>query len=116
MTDEAVPPCGEACVFLMNLLYPFLIMSLIFLGYFLQFAACISRARTFYSLPSGTTISPNCTLDRGKHIDICTNPFTSYVWTDVIHLLSYAYALYVFRWCRNEELETVMTKVKIKNN
>ncbi len=51
----------------------------------------------------------NCS-DQDEDLDMCVNPFSTYFWPDVMQALSYIYAFYVFRWCKNEELETVMTK------
>ncbi|XP_062521788.1 uncharacterized protein LOC134196613 [Corticium candelabrum] len=109
MSDEAVPRCGEAFTWVFNIVYPIIVIAILVLGYILQFASCLSRSRPYYEAIGRNHSAMNCS-DRDQDLDVCVNPISTYFWPDVMHALSYSYAFYVFRWCKNEELETVMTK------
>ncbi|XP_062499755.1 uncharacterized protein LOC134177068 [Corticium candelabrum] len=96
---------------LWNLVYPVLLVGMLVLGYILGIASCWSRSRLFDVEQNRTGM--NCSSQYNP-LKPCSNLWTTYVWLDILQLVSYIYAIDIFRRRKNGDLETVMEKTFIK--
>ncbi|XP_062521547.1 uncharacterized protein LOC134196440 [Corticium candelabrum] len=93
-------------------MYPLIVIGILITANLLQFASCLSRSRPFYGTAPGhvqTRTEVNCT-DPDRHVNMCSNPISSYLLLDIMYALGYFYTLYIFRY-NEEEIESVETLI-----